>query len=110
MDHKSINKLLEGRSLDNCQLVFLAACHSEPVGRLFLEKVEHVICIDKTREVADVVQLDFAKVIYKALLGKKGCNNQKTVCEAFREAKSHCTFTYRESETDLFKLLHHKNH
>ena len=45
-----INILLSEVNLEEIEVVFLAACHSEQIGELFIEKgVGHVICVKMTR-------------------------------------------------------------
>jgi len=62
---EKINHILERRPLPNLQLVFLSACHSEQIGKVFLQNgVPHVICIKQEDEVLDQAALDFTKSLY----------------------------------------------
>ena len=46
----------------------VATCHSEFVGRIFLEAgAEHVVCIKSSDEVADEAVLHFTSTFYSAL-------------------------------------------
>ena len=92
--------LLSSLTLKDIDLVFLAACHSEQIGRAFLEKgVGHVICVKMNRQVLDQAALTFTKYFYKDIL------NLKTVCAAFESAKAHVASLLKQSESDLFTLL-----
>lgn len=53
-----------------CKLDFVvvATCHSEFVGRIFLEAgAEHVVCIRSSDEVADEAVLHFTSTFYSAV-------------------------------------------
>ena len=46
-------------------LVFVAACNSEDIGRIFQSfGVKHVICVKKQRFVLDEAAIDFTKTFY----------------------------------------------
>ena len=49
-----MNVLLSSVNLEDIEVVFLAACHSEEIGQLFVDKgVSHVVCVKMTRCVLD---------------------------------------------------------
>ena len=49
-----MNVLLSSVNLEDIEVVFLAACHSEQIGQLFVDKgVGHVVCVKMTRCVLD---------------------------------------------------------
>jgi hypothetical protein len=49
--------------------VFIATCHSEFVGRIFLEAgARHVICIDQQAEVLDEAIISFTDTFYDMIL------------------------------------------
>jgi len=53
-----------------CKLKFVvvATCHSEFVGRIFLDAgAEHVVCIRKQDKVADEAVLHFTNTFYSAV-------------------------------------------
>ena len=84
----------------NLDVVFLAACHSELIGDMFIKSgVKHVVCIKQKDEVLDAAALTFTKFFYKDLM------EQKTVCDAFFAAKGHVEFRYKKFESDMFTLL-----
>ena len=62
-----------GAKLD---FVFIASCHSEFVGRIFLQAgASHVICIDKKHEVEDDAVITFTDAFYDAVF-----SNTMSIC------------------------------
>lgn len=50
-------------------MVFLSACHSESVGKIFKEKgIPIVIAVDQSTKIYDEVCIVFAKYLYEKLL------------------------------------------
>ena len=92
------------KTMPGLDLVFLAACHSERIGEVFVNSgVKHVICIKQQQEVLDEAALTFTKFFYKALM------NRTTVCDAFIQAKSQVELEYKKKESDMFTLLPKQN-
>ena len=59
-------------------LVFVAACDSEDVGKIFRLGAEHVICVEKGRFVLDEAAILFTKTFYEQIYQK-----EETICTAF---------------------------
>ena len=63
-----IHSLLQGASTKP-EVVFLAACHSEYVGNVFVNSgIRHVVCIQSNQEVDDKVAISFTRFFYKELM------------------------------------------
>ena len=63
-------------------LVFVAACQSEDIGKIFQEcGARHVVCVKKTRSVLDDAAIKFTKTFYSCIF--KGF----PICTAFDLAK-----------------------
>lgn len=80
----SKNKLQRLINAAQCKLEFVvvATCHSEFVGRIFLEAgAKHVVCIRKQDEVADEAVLHFTNAFYSAVFSQK-----ESICKAFQYA------------------------
>lgn len=68
----------------NCQLEFVvvATCHSEFVGKIFLEAgARHVICIKQSKEVSDQAVLTFTETFYDTVF-----QQNMDICSAFKNA------------------------
>lgn len=77
---KQLKKLIRLYSVQ-LDLVFVAACKSEFVGRIFQNAgVKHVICVREGAEVLDKAVLTFTRKFYKNMLGGT------LICEAFKKA------------------------
>ena len=64
------------------QLVFVASCHSENVGKIFHNAgVKHVICIREKQKISDEATITFSNSFYKNLF--KG----NSICQAFKLAQ-----------------------
>ena len=64
VDAASLNKLIK-KALPKLDVIFLAACNSEFAGKVFLKcDAEHVICIQKDKEVLDSAALLFTESFY----------------------------------------------
>ena len=62
----------------------IASCHSEMLGRIFLDAgVEHVICVDKKKEIRDKAAIVFSRTFYSCIFKSSAF----TICEAFDIAK-----------------------
>ena len=82
----------------------MATCHSEFAGEIFQKAgVEHVICIEKKKQVPAIAASYFSKQFYELLF--KG---QISICEAFKTAKEltkNSNDTIISENAWLFKLL-----
>lgn len=64
------------------KFVYVASCHSEEVGKFFIEAgVPHVICIKQTETILDMAAVEFSKAFYDEVFDK-----YLTVCEAYENA------------------------
>jgi len=80
--NKTTEKLKEKPT--NLQFVYVASCHSEKVGEIFLQiGVPHVICINQNQTILDKAAVDFSKFFYDEVF-----DNYSTICEAFDRAKA----------------------
>lgn len=65
------------------QFVYVASCHSEQVGRIFLEAgVPHVICIDQNETILDKAAIEFSKFFYDEVF-----DTYQNICDAYAYAK-----------------------
>ena len=65
---RKLRKLITS-TLPNLDLVFVAACDSEFVGRIFQKcGVKHVVCVKKSKHVLDEAAIEFTKIFYQKLL------------------------------------------
>ena len=87
-------------------LVFVAACDSEDVGKIFRLGAEHVICVEKGRFVLDQAAIRFTKTFYEQIYQK-----EETICTAFYEAQRSVQYNHTAEEANLFKIFsdHHKD-
>ncbi len=87
-------------------LVFVSACHSEHVGKIFLEAgVPHVICVRLMSTIIDEVAVRFAETFYRMLF-----SSGLSVCVAYDKSieivRSHfCRDPVLEAEVSKIKLL-----
>ena len=82
------------------KLVFVAACMSDFVGRIFQQcDVPHVICSEQGKTILDEAAISFSKDFYSKLF--KG----EAVCKAFKSAKEEVALKFSENEANRFKLL-----
>lgn len=90
----------------NLDFVFVASCHSEFVGRIFLEAgAKHVICIDHKQEVDDNAVITFTEAFYDSIF-----SNAMDVCKAFLNAKVVVSITHNSEESNMFRLLIRENY
>ena len=70
------------REQTELDVVFVAACDSEDIGRIFQNNgAKHVICVESKRFVLDEAAIMFTKKFYDELFSKKS-----NVCTAFDRA------------------------
>ena len=73
-------------------VVFLAACKSEEIGRIFQHcGARHVVCIKKNDSVLDEAAIQFTRTFY-SLLFKGGYQKSEMICTAFVAAKQAVRF------------------
>ena len=88
------------RTVTNLDLVFVAACDSELVGKIFQScSAKHVICVKQKRFVLDQAAIAFTKIFYSNVL------DEMNICEAFEKAKAAVGFQFQRHEADLFTIL-----
>ena len=105
MDLGEVKELLKNQDTQS-ELVFLAACHSEPFGEAFVEVgVPHVVCVNEMLTVIDDVAIKMTKEFYKEILsGAK-------ICDAYYKARTGAKFAlenkidFCRSEVERIKLL-----
>ena len=69
-------------NIPDLDVVILAACDSEFIGKIFLKSgAKHVICVKEKRFVKDEAAIEFTKTFYERIF------QGKSVCEAFDSAK-----------------------
>jgi len=72
------------------QFVYVASCHSEQVGKIFLEAgIPHVICIDQNQTILDKAAIEFSKFFYDEVFDRY--NN---ICDAYKYAKKKVEDTF----------------
>jgi hypothetical protein len=82
------------------ELVVVAACKSEFVGRMFQNAgAHHVICIREGAEILDKSVLIFTKNFYKQIF--KG----DMICDAFEKAKAAVGIQVNIGSENMFKML-----
>mgnify|MGYP000102426287 CR=1 FL=1 len=98
-----------GEPQDNCeadkttdlQFVYVASCHSEQVGRIFLEAgVPHVICIQQSETILDKAAVEFSKFFYDEVF-----DTFKNICDAYSYAKDKVEKYYGKFQADKIMLL-----
>ena len=68
---------------NNLEFVFVASCHSEIIGQVFLNAgASHVLCVAKDEKISDDICKTFAELYYQSFF----CESL-TFCEAFEAAK-----------------------
>lgn len=86
--------------LPDLDLVFVAACKSNFVGKIFQNcGAKHVICVRQKSKVLDEAAIAFTKTFYQKLL------NQEDICAAFNIAKASVAFMHQSQEADKFQML-----
>lgn len=77
-----LKELLAGTSLSDIELVFINACHSEALGRAFLELgVKTVIVSQSEHKLNDEFAKNFGRLFYNELI------EAKSISQAFKNAK-----------------------
>ena len=88
------------KTFTNLDLVFVAACDSELVGKIFQScDAKHVICVKQKRFVLDQAAIAFTKIFYSNIL------DEMEICDAFQNAKAAVGFEFQRHEADLFTIL-----
>ena len=83
---KQLRKLIKLYTV-KLDLVFVAACKSEFVGRIFQQAgARHIICVKENAEVLDKAVLVFTRKFYKNMFGGSD------ICDAFTTAKADVEF------------------
>ena len=85
-------------------MIFVAACDSEFIGRIFQRcGAKHVVCVKQQRFVLDEAAIQFTRTFYKHIF------QGTPICTAFEAAKSAVGGHIRESEANLFVMLLKEN-
>ena len=86
--------------------MFVASCHSEQVGRIFLEAgIPHVICIDQNQTILDKAAIEFSKFFYDEVF-----DTYRNVCDAYSYAKERVEKTFGKFHAEKIMLLTNENH
>lgn len=81
ISEKKLKSLLKATC--KLQFVFIASCHSQPIGQIFFNAgVSHVVCVKKMEEIEDQAAVLFSESFYELLFKEK-----LTICQAFELAK-----------------------
>jgi len=83
-----------------CELEFVvvATCHSEFVGRIFLEAgAKHVICIRHSEEVQDKAIITFTDTFYESVFSQS-----MDICQAFNNAMIIVQISHGNAEQEKF--------
>lgn len=86
----------------NLEFVFVASCHSEVVGEVFLHAgASHVLCVKRDEKISDEICNQFTELFYTSLF-----KENMTFCEAFDAAKMKIkTRKYFRGEERKFVML-----
>jgi tetratricopeptide (TPR) repeat protein len=106
VDIPTLRDLL-GPSVTGLKLVFLAACSSMALGRVFIDAgVDYVVCVRRSQRVMDKASIAFARAFYHALV------SGKNVYASFRIGKARVASEsgIPASESDKFVLLERQQH
>ena len=83
------------------QFVFVASCHSEQVGEIFLKAgIPHVICIDQNQTILDKAAIEFSKFFYDEVFDRY--NN---ICDAYKYAKKKVEDNFGKFQAEKIKML-----
>ena len=67
VSEKTLGELIDS-SKTKLEFVFVATCHSEFAGRIFLNAgAKHVICVKQSEAIADLAVVTFSKIFYQAV-------------------------------------------
>ena len=89
---------MKGEKAD-LSVVFVAACQSEEIGRIFQNNgAKHVICVESKRFVLDKAAIMFTKKFYFELFSRR-----EQVCNAYVKAKNYVELQLGKNESNLFK-------
>ena len=65
---KNLKKLIASH-LPDLDLVFVAACNSDFVGKIFQQcGIKHVVCVKQKKSVLDEAAIEFTRMFYSELL------------------------------------------
>lgn len=86
------------------EFVFVASCHSEIVGEVFIEAgASHVLCVRREHRISDRICNEFTELFYNLLFSE----NNYTICEAYEMAKKQvgARKVFRGEEDNFVMLL-----
>lgn len=93
-------RLLLNTDRHDIDVIFVAACNSELIGRIFQRcGAKHVVCVKQQRFVLDEAAIQFTRTFYQHLF--KGT----PICIAFKAAKNAVAGHIRDAEANLFLML-----
>lgn len=85
----------------NLEFVFVASCHSQFAGQIFLNAgAKHVICIRQESQVLDEAVITFSKAFYHSVFSQN-----MTICDSFALAQKQVQAKFNQSESNKFMLL-----
>lgn len=98
-----LNKFTKNNHL---KFVVIASCHSERLGDIFFQAgVEHVICVNKLKEIKDKAAIKFSRTFYSSVFG-----SENTICAAFYSAQHSVEAAFSKEEASKLKLFTPANH
>ena len=94
------------KSFRDLNVVILAACKSEYIGKVFIDAgAQHVICVKQNREMLDAAASKFSSTFYSNVF-----SGDQNICEAFEKAKRNVEMQHNSAEANLFTILTQDKH
>ena len=82
LNEERIREILKNEKMNLIDLVFIGACHSERLGKIFFESgVKNVICVQEMTKISDLGAQKFSQNFYEFLL------QGDTIQDAFNKSK-----------------------
>ena len=102
---KLLTELIQ-QSDTKLEFVYVASCHSEFAGEIFLNAgAKHVICIRGDQELSDQAAIVFSKSFYNSVFKKT-----LSICSSFNFAKKCVEKIFGKQEAFKYLLLKHPKH
>jgi len=97
-------------NIQSIRVALILSCQSLWIGQFFQScGIEHVICVDRDKEIDDISWVIFTETFYKRFF-----DDEKTVCEAFSlsvdAVKNKISKNGNKTQADMFNLLQIKSH
>ena len=99
ISEEEIKKILNNYNVE-LDFVFVAACKSEQVGKIFLKRgVKHVICVESGKSVKDEAVLDFTNRFYQMIF------QGHPICKAYELARGDVDIKHKKADANMLKML-----